>query len=374
MSITSKKITSTTVLQGVSPSSLALPVISNDFNPVVDDLTSIDARVTDIEDGTISFATHIEDTTASTTTTTGSFTTAGGAGIAGALFVSTTTPASISNTGVLSVTNATASSSTITGAVKVSGGVGIAKELYVSTTTPLSVSATGVLTVTNATDSSSITTGSILVTGGIGVSKRLSAAGFIGTVASGTALFVGNSTTQTVNDLFAITTSTAVASAALMKAVNVEMTTTAASASNMIEVSRFTLTSAVELGQWANAIVGKVDLSTTGYVAGLVGVICGELDMPTTVPPGGIGTYSIFEAEVNMAGTGGGVPIDIMNINIWGTQATSFDTYGNILDISGVSVGSGKVFQQNTAADATHALRIKVNGTPYYMLLTSAGA
>lgn len=274
----------------------------------------------------------------------------------------------------IAITDTTASTTTTTGALKVAGGVGIAGALFVSTTTPTSISNTGVLSVTNATDSSSITTGAVILTGGLGSSKRISAAGFIGTVASGTALFVGNSTTQTVNDLFAITTSTAVASASLMKAVNVAMTTTAASATNMIEVSRFTLTSAVELGQWANAIVGKVDLSTTGYVAGLVGVICGELDMPTTVPPGGIGTYSIFEAEVNMAGTGGGVPIDIMNINIWGAQATSFDTYGNILDISGVSVGSGKVFQVNTAADATHALRIKVNGTPYYMLLTNAGA
>lgn len=49
MSITAKKITSTTVLKGVSPSSKALPVMSSDTNPIIDDLTSIDSRVSTLE-------------------------------------------------------------------------------------------------------------------------------------------------------------------------------------------------------------------------------------------------------------------------------------------------------------------------------------
>lgn len=48
MSITSTKVTVDKVRKGTSPSK-ALPVISNDFNPVIDDLTSLDARVTIIE-------------------------------------------------------------------------------------------------------------------------------------------------------------------------------------------------------------------------------------------------------------------------------------------------------------------------------------
>lgn len=134
------------------------------------------------------------DTTASTSTTTGAVIVSGGVGIAKELYVSTTTPASISATGVLSVTNATASSSTITGAVKVSGGVGIAKELYVSTTTPFSVSATGVVTVTNATDSTTKDTGSVILEGGLGVEKAI----FSGSTIDATTDFtVGNTVIAT---------------------------------------------------------------------------------------------------------------------------------------------------------------------------------
>lgn len=45
MSITATKITSTSVLKGVSPSSKALPVISDDINRIVDDLSALDIRV-----------------------------------------------------------------------------------------------------------------------------------------------------------------------------------------------------------------------------------------------------------------------------------------------------------------------------------------
>lgn len=54
MSITAKKITTTTVLAGGSPEKF-LPVKSYDHNLVVDDLTSLDARVTDLEDGDVTF-------------------------------------------------------------------------------------------------------------------------------------------------------------------------------------------------------------------------------------------------------------------------------------------------------------------------------
>ncbi len=47
MSITSRKITTTTVLRGSIPAE-ALPVISKDFNAVVDDLTTLDTRTANI--------------------------------------------------------------------------------------------------------------------------------------------------------------------------------------------------------------------------------------------------------------------------------------------------------------------------------------
>lgn len=45
MAITAKKITSTIVLNGVSPSSKALPVIANDVNPIIDDVNYLDTKI-----------------------------------------------------------------------------------------------------------------------------------------------------------------------------------------------------------------------------------------------------------------------------------------------------------------------------------------
>lgn len=171
----------------------------------------------------------------------------------------------------------------------------------------------------------------------------------------------------------AVTTTTV--SATLVKALDVTLTPGAASAVNMLETARFTLTSAVKLGVWANALVGKIDLSTAGHVTGLASAVCGELDLPTTNPAGGAGTYTVFEGELNVpTGFTSDVPVSFINLNLWGAGKANFDTYGYIMDITGVTVASGKVFQANTATAATHALRIRVAGTEYFMMLTDTGA
>lgn len=50
------------------------------------------------------------------------------------------------------------------------------------------------------------------------------------------------------------------------------------------------------------------------------------------------------------------------------------DATGNLFSLQGFTVGSGKLFQANTAAAATHALRITIGSTPYYIMLTDTGA
>lgn len=37
-------------------------------------------------------------------------------------------------------------------------------------------------------------------------------------------------------------------------------------------------------------------------------------------------------------------------------------------------MGSGKLFQANTAGAASHALKIKINNVAYYIMLTDTGA
>lgn len=176
---------------------------------------------------------------------------------------------------------------------------------------------------------------------------------------------------QVENDLCEIISTTAVASAALMKALNVELRPTVASTGNMLETARFSISTAIQMGTWANAIVGKIDLTTTGYVTGLAGAVCAEIDLPTTNPAGGSGTYTCFEGELVMpTGFTSTVPVSFAMFNLSGAGKANFDTYGYIFDIQGVADhATGKVFQANNNT-ATHALRIRINTESYYILLS----
>jgi len=134
------------------------------------------------------------------------------------------------------------------------------------------------------------------------------------------------------------------------------------------------LTSNVALGTFANAIVGRVDLSTSGEVAGLIGAICAEVNMPSTDAPAG-GEYAAFEAEFNMAGaSAGGRPVIVTEINVWGTGAAEFDTNGLLFDITGVTSGSGKFYYDNTSNAADAFVKCRINGAVYYIPLSDSGS
>jgi hypothetical protein len=165
-------------------------------------------------------------------------------------------------------------------------------------------------------------------------------------------------------------TTSSFATAGTISSVTVNQTMTGASATNSAEVAQFVLTTAVKLGQWANAVVGKVDMTTAGYSAGIVGAVCAEVDFPSGGITGGSGQYHCFEAELNLAGATGGVPMSFLNMNVWGANKTEFDTYGYIFDIQGVADhATTKVFQASNNT-TTHALRIRINDTAYYILLS----
>ena len=153
-------------------------------------------------------------------------------------------------------------------------------------------------------------------------------------------------------------------------------TQSGASTTTQIEAFRFIAESNVETGQWFNAILAKLDYKTAGYAYGSAGVVCAELDMPGGAVPGGHGTYWVYEAELNLPTSyvGGGVPLAFFGLNVWGAEVAQFDTDGYLFDLTGVTKASGKFFQDNTAAAASQALRCRINGTAYYLMLTSTGA
>ena len=137
---------------------------------------------------------------------------------------------------------------------------------------------------------------------------------------------------------------------------------------------RVTMESNVKLGGWANAFKALVDWKTIGGVTGLGSAICAEMVMPGGACPGG--TYGVVEIELACpASWTGGQPVSLIYAQTSGDTKANFDTYGYLFDIWGVTVGSGKVFQENTTiTSSTHALRIRIGGTAYFIPLHATNA
>jgi len=88
------------------------------------------------------------------------------------------------------------------------------------------------------------------------------------------------------NRLFAAYGTSALTSG-VSTSMTVSQTQTVASTSGAIETARFEVVSEVKTGQWTNAIMGQINYGAAGYVHGLAGVICAELDMPSGGVPAG---------------------------------------------------------------------------------------
>jgi hypothetical protein len=117
--------------------------------------------------------------------------------------------------------------------------------------------------------------------------------------------------------------------------------------------------------------VGKIDYSTNGRVVGLASPICAELDMPGSSPA--TGHYACYEAELNFpASSGAGPATSFMIANAWGANVAAFQSSGYIFEFTGLGTPTaGKILDECTAAAASHALRILIDGTPYYIMLQS---
>jgi hypothetical protein len=87
------------------------------------------------------------------------------------------------------------------------------------------------------------------------------------------------------------------------------------------------------------------------------------------------GTYAPLEIELNFGTTGKtGTKTSMIYMSANGTARTEMDTNGYLFSLNGLTAASGKLFQANTAAAATHALRVDIGGTNYFVMLTNVGA
>lgn len=132
------------------------------------------------------------------------------------------------------------------------------------------------------------------------------------------------------------------------------------------------MTTNVALGGWSNAFKAEVTYGASGSTSGLGSALLAEMTLSAGTTSG---NYAPLEIELNVgSGASLGTKTTLQYMSVNGADASTFDTGGYIMNVQGLTVASGKAFQVNTATAATHALRILVGATDYFIMLTDTGA
>jgi hypothetical protein len=138
--------------------------------------------------------------------------------------------------------------------------------------------------------------------------------------------------------------------------------------------ARFQLDSNVALGGWANALKAYTKFGASGRITGLASSLCAEMDLTAGTTQG---TYAPIEIELNFGTTGKtGTNTSLIYASVNGTSASEFDTAGYILNLQGLTANTDKVFQASAKAAicSTHAIRIKIGATAYFIPLHTSAA
>lgn len=135
---------------------------------------------------------------------------------------------------------------------------------------------------------------------------------------------------------------------------------------------RVFMTTDVALGGWSNALKGEVTYGASGRTTGLGSAICAEMTLSAGTSSG---TYAPLEIELNMGASGvTGTETSLIYMSVNDAAATTFDDNGCLFSLNGVTAGANDVFYlaDLTVTKADGLLKIKVNGTTYYMFVTTA--
>lgn len=138
--------------------------------------------------------------------------------------------------------------------------------------------------------------------------------------------------------------------------------------------AEFELYTNVELGGWANALKAHANFGSAGGITGLASAACIEMTLPDKDLGSG-GVYAPLEIELTAGsstdlsnGGPGGCYTAFMYMSANGTK-TDLDDYGYLFSLQGLSKGEGHLFDDCTAGAASHALKINIGGTNYYIML-----
>jgi len=140
--------------------------------------------------------------------------------------------------------------------------------------------------------------------------------------------------------------------------------------------------SAYTTGDWTNAIVGRINYTAPGKAdGGMAAAICGEMSLPGAAQSGG--TYYAIDAELECPASftcaaNPALPVAFMKFGVWGdaTAIDSFEAGGYLFHIDGIADTANGLFDATNVDDPdfTHALKINIGGTDYFIGLSTSVA
>jgi hypothetical protein len=148
------------------------------------------------------------------------------------------------------------------------------------------------------------------------------------------------------------------------------MNTTMSGAGQVGGRARFQLDITAAAGGWSNALKAEVDYGASGRTTGLGSAFCQEMTLSAGTTEG---TYAPSEIELNIpTGAKTGTATAFLHMSSQGDDVATFRSLGHLFNLNGVgSASSGCLFDTCVATPASHALRILIDGVPYYIMLTN---
>lgn len=134
---------------------------------------------------------------------------------------------------------------------------------------------------------------------------------------------------------------------------------------------RFFMTTNVALGSWSNALKAEVTYGASGSTTGLGSAFVAEMTLSAGTSSG---TYAPLELELNLgSGASTGTATSLIYASVNGAAAGTFDDNGFFFNLAGVTSddAGNHLFTTADAAAATHALRCKIAGTTYWLMLSA---
>lgn len=133
---------------------------------------------------------------------------------------------------------------------------------------------------------------------------------------------------------------------------------------------RFALTINAAAGGWSNALKSDVTYGASGKTAGLGSAHCMEMTLSAGCTDG---NYAPCEIELNVpTGAATGTATAFQYLSMQGDGVATARAAAHLFSLNGVgSATAGSLFDTCVATPASHALRILIDGTPYYIMLTN---